>query len=237
MTKDPIPQSDNSVQSLALALGKAIISTVPVAGNLINEFIDKTNQKLIANGQIIFLEEIAKGRADLADHEKKAFIPIGYRYYRAAQEGTVNRNLHLLAKLIRKQIDDQELSYEKYVTLDNAIRDLSLEEMIVLSELCKQIGSNDTHGFDHAPGYRTISIDNYRSVDFTALETTILKEHDKKFTSKLSVHSTSSLLSGKGLVLPISEAVFSGGYTKYHPSNMVLELRDIVAETELEAPS
>lgn len=235
MTRVLTPQAENSVQSLALALSKAVISQVPVAGNLINEFIDKTNQKLIDNGHKIFLEEVSKGRIDLSDHEKEAFIPIGYRYYRAVSEGTVNRNLHLLAKLIRRQIEDHDLSYEKYVTLENAIRDLSYPEMIALSEICKQIGLTGSPAQWDTTENRIITVENYEFTDFEDLEDSLLNRHPTVFDTQIAVRSVFTLLSGKGLVLPTTNTRINDTMAKFLPTKMVDSVKE--ATKEIEIPS
>ena len=162
MTKVPVPITFNSFENITDAVVQDILSSlIPGSGTLVTA-LREYKQGKINQAFELFLEELRKGRVDLNDHEREQFIPVAYRFFKAAEEGTINRNLHLLAKLIKKQIDENELSYEKYITLDNAIKDLSLEELIVLSEICKQIGSDDTHSFSHAPGYRTITIENYR---------------------------------------------------------------------------
>ncbi len=222
MTKVPVPQSDNAIQSLALALSKAAISVVPGAGNLINEFIGKTNQRLIENGHKIFLKEITKGRVDLSEHEKEEFIPIGYRYYRAAQEGTVNRNLRLLAKLIRKQIDDEELSYEKYVTLDNAVRDLSLEEMIALSKICDRTDDEQRSS-------------GKNSIRTSPLGKTLINEYPSQFNDLISTETTFSLLSNKGWLFleRLDDGIVGeGSSVEYRPTDMIYSIIDMIKEID-----
>ena len=231
MNKVPVPQEDNTVQSLARALSRAAFSAVPVAGSLINEFIDRTNRKLIEDGHRIFLEEVSKGRVELSDHEKEAVIPIGYRYYRAAQEGTVSRNLRLLARLIRKQIDDKELSYEKYVTLDNAIRDLSLEEMIALAEICKPIhGLNipDKHlesGGKEGKGGIAEQIKAFINY---------MQEHySDHFSCEYGIVSNLISLSGKGLTIPIDNFHWRPTYPHFVPTKLALTIMEKVETIDL----
>ena len=235
MTEVPIPQKDNSVQSLALALSKAVIAQVPVAGSLINEFIDKTNKKYIEKGHQIFLEEVSKGRVDLADHEKEAFIPIGYRYYRAASEGTVNRNLHLLAKLIRKQIEEKDLSYEKYITMDNAIRDLSMEEMIALSEICQPAHNLN----DHSKQLGGIKKENI-GMSYKHFVQYIIDTHNNYFLGEDDVISILSSLSGKGLATTVF-VNHSGPYPTFVPTKFALSIAEkakvIEFDFEEEQPS
>lgn len=203
--------------------------------------IDKIKKKYEKKAIKFWNQKIAYEDVVLTDEQQEQLYHIAYRFFQTVSQGTVDRNLDLLAKLIRKQIDDQHLSYEKYVTLNSAIKDLSLQEMIVLLELCKQKKNLNTSGKQHyhTRNPRMIVVTSSRDVN-----SNIIKNYQNFFPDGHSFVSTYTLLLGKGFVLltgmdegAIGNDAVRGGNTIFSPSNLINPLIEIIEQIDLEIPT
>ena len=138
MTQLWLPE-ENSVARIAEAVFQDLISSfVPGSGVAFAALREFKNNK-INQAHEILISEISKGRVHLDREEIQYFIPIAYRYFKAAEAGTQARNVTLLARLIQKEITASNLLAENYFKFEPAVRDLCLEELVVLSIFSRRL--------------------------------------------------------------------------------------------------
>lgn len=92
----------------------------------------------IRDAQLILVEELSKGNLKILEAEEtKEFIPIAFRFFSAARDGETRRILRVIARILRGQIDANDLDSEKFSRCTHQLAGLSQRELILLVEFSK----------------------------------------------------------------------------------------------------
>jgi hypothetical protein len=116
-------------------------SLVGVGSTLLNSLIE--NRREVARK--IAISEISRcGRSKLDVINSDEFVPIVFRYGRAAIEGTASHNLKLMAKLMRGQIVTESVFASEFLEFADVISTLKLREIAYLSKLVQLYQKGET---------------------------------------------------------------------------------------------
>jgi hypothetical protein len=220
---EALPEKESAATRIIEAVAKDVLALGIPGGNLMFQLLYEYKQRKLNEAQARFIEEVRKGDRKLDEAESLELVPIAYRYFKAAEEGTTAKNLELLAKLIRHQIQAHELSVERYSTLHLAIRDLSARELIVLSMMCR---ASRTAELDN--------VDSFGNEQFDKLREDLQSQFPDHFPERSDITGTFALLAGKGWVVPLIEAVLGGSVPTYVPTNLTFQVADIIQEMDLD---
>ena len=102
-----------------------------LVGAGIGEKITQFKERKIREAQEILLAELRSGRREDATFslDEDALLHILSRYLKAAQEGAANKNLRLMAQIIRGSIDAGDINPDRCNYLQNIAAEMSEEEI------------------------------------------------------------------------------------------------------------
>ncbi len=236
-----VKATQNPILKASLSLAEEASSIIPGLG-LAPKAIKEYMEHKLRQAQEIFLKEISSGDVEaLSDHEKQYLIPIGYKFYEAARTGTAKRNLRILAKIISGMIKKKEIEEGIYGRIEGSIRNLSYNELVVLSIMLKVYKKHLL-----SLGNQKIGIEKYIATladSFTKeLKNDFFSQRNKKnkdYEKYLEFNSILAVLSSYGWISPIQRPIISTGInaqhiTLYFPTNLLYELDKLIDEFPLE---
>ncbi|WP_296987924.1 hypothetical protein [Thalassospira sp. UBA1131] len=98
--------------------------------------MQKIMQKRLAGARDILLEEIREGKVHISEAvEGDEIVAVAYRFARSAMEGAARVNLRLMAKALKKQLQEPNLLASKFQHHAAIIASLRREEIILLCGL------------------------------------------------------------------------------------------------------
>ncbi len=208
---------ENPVSRLALSVGRDLLSyCLPGSGSII-DVLNEFKRKKIQHAQDSLLEELRGTERELSDVEKSEFIPAAYKSFQAAAEGVSNRNIKLLAKLFREEIDKTSLNFDEYATVANISKFLSISELAALYIVIKHMPS-PTLSEDRGS---VIEVDREH---YENIEKQCCAEFATLFPNEDSAMFTLASLSGKGLMVPIITMRFGSNSPLYFPTNLAVRI-------------
>ena len=196
-----LPEKDTTATRLVEAVAGDVLALVlPGSGTFVQVLREYKKHKLDAAHEIL-IEEVRKGDRRLDDAEADEFVPIAYRYFKAAQDGAANRNIRLLAKLIGQDIAKHDLRSDRFLSQEESISNLSLEELICLSVLIEDC----RHSIK-----QTGRVPQLKPDQFSSIKNKAIAEYPDHFQDESAVLSNFALLAGKGWVMPMTLSTYGG---------------------------
>ena len=220
-----LPEQDTTASRLVDAIvGDIAALLVPGSGSIVQLLREYKKTKLHEAHEIL-LQEIKSGNRVLDSDEEKQFVPIAYRYFKAAEEGSTRRKLKLLAKIIRDEIKDSALDFDKFSKLEAGFDGLTTDELICLAELART-----TREFVHVLR-KPLLLSNE---DFDQIKERLRASHPNRFMSDYKMLASFALLSGKGWAIPLIMSVYGESTPPFYtPTNMVVEVMDLIEELDI----
>lgn len=163
------------------------------------------------------LDALKGSDRELNELETDEFIPISYAFFKAAEEGTANRNLKLLSKLVRDELEAQLMSFDHYSSAANVAKTLTIEEVAALSIFLKRLPEPERS----ESGNRVYDIGREH---FQDVEKDIAKAFPRLFANEEDAIFALSSLAGKGVLVPVIVARVGLSFPMYFPSQMALRL-------------
>ena len=220
-----LPEQDTTASRLADAIVGDFLSTlIPGSGTIVQVLREYKKSKLKEAHEIL-LEEIKSGNRVLGSNEANDFVPIAYRYFKAAEEGATQRKLKLLAKFIRDEIETSTLDFDRFSRIEVGLDGLTTDELICLAEFART-----TREFIHVLRKPLLLTND----DFDNIKNRLRASHPNRFMSDYKMLASFALLSGKGWAIPLVMSVYGGSTSPYYtPTNMVAEVMDVIDELDL----
>jgi hypothetical protein len=156
---------ENPVSRIAISLFKELSSAALPGSGIFVDVLQEFKRKKIAEAQQILLDDLKDTIRELSDIEKDEFVPIAYLFFKAADEGLAKRNVKLLSKLIRDEINSETISYDHYASAAHVAKLLTIEEIAALSTFLKRIPRPQTA--ENGDNIYDISREHYQDIEKT----------------------------------------------------------------------
>jgi hypothetical protein len=141
---------------------------------------------------------------------------MAYLFFKAAEEGTANRNLRILAKLMNEEVASQQVSFESYAEAANVAKHLTISEATALSAVLRRSGlAGNVTGL---------------ALVLEGIEDELVRDFHSIFPQRDSAIFALSSLSGKGLLVPVVVATVGESYPSYCPTDLALKLGKLATD-------